>query len=129
MDILVVVGVGVVGFLLGWAVRATRDNSGDAAMFNKVSRDPGLGRGVSFESPGSTPTNASVPATPSGLAAAPNQAAAPDPNAFQWTQVDNLLKQRNKILAIKVFREQTGTGLKAAKEAVERRERELRGKR
>ncbi len=128
MEIVILVGVGLGGFLLGWIARASRDSSSSMDQFHKVSRAPALGGGVSFESSGSAPSAAGMRPTSDSMSAAPNATAQPDPNSFQWTQVDSLLKQRNKILAIKVFREQTGTSLKVAKEAVEKRERELRGK-
>ena len=41
--------------------------------------------------------------------------------------VDRLILARRKIEAIKVYRSLNGVGLKEAKEAVEARERELRG--
>ena len=46
-------------------------------------------------------------------------------DSAKWSEVDALLKEGNKIEAIKVHREATGLGLKESKEAVEKRLREL----
>ena len=50
----------------------------------------------------------------------------PDPGD-QANRVKAALLEGNKIQAIKLYREQTGVGLKEAKEAVEKLEAELRG--
>ena len=39
--------------------------------------------------------------------------------------MDNFLRQREKIRAIKLWRQETGIGLREAKEAVEKRQEEL----
>jgi ribosomal protein L7/L12 len=49
----------------------------------------------------------------------------PDDNAF-YSQVEALVRTRNKIEAIKIYREYTGTGLKEAKDAVDAIEKELK---
>lgn len=51
-------------------------------------------------------------------AAEPSADAAPTPDRFE-TQILDLLKGGRKIEAIKLYRNQTGQGLKEAKEAVE----------
>lgn len=47
------------------------------------------------------------------------------PTALQ-TEVANLLREGQKILAIKLYLEQTGVGLKEAKEAVDVIEKQMR---
>ncbi len=49
-----------------------------------------------------------------------------DPTDEQWSQIESHLYAGQKIAAIKVFREATGSGLKEAKDALDQHEHALR---
>ncbi len=98
--------VGVLAFLLGYAVRSMKGNSTDSFRVN-------------------TPTRAGQPVNgvPAELAAKPAEAKQVSSDAM--SQVEDFILRGKKIEAIKAYREATGVGLKEAKDAVEAIQRKL----
>lgn len=122
MDWLIIVGVGLAGFVLGWIARANRGDSSGGAEFNKVQR----GAIMPNLSPTTPPTPATAAPAPARQPGTPAAAEQPAETSGNWSSIDPLIRKGKKIEAIKAYRQATSAGLKEAKDAVEARERELK---
>lgn len=103
--------VGVIAFVLGYAVRSMQTGGRDSLPLYPPSRTAGRVTTAATSPPGET--------RPSSLEALP-----PLPQEA-LAEVEELLLRNKKIEAIKLYREATGAGLKESKDAVEAIQRRL----